>query len=189
LAAQQAGEQSALRGISNEFRVPAQFAASLQADSREAYQPYEKDQNVAQRTFREEMIAMDKTNATFFDQARKAVPQLREQGKQITEQYRQGYEEKQAQIRAEAERRAEEQRQISAQLALAERKMALDAQMNAARIAADQQIAAANLSAMRAGAPVYTPSWQPPPPVQRQPATRKSSRRALDMEASRRRER
>lgn len=173
LAAQQSSERGAIKSLGNEFRIPAAFAAELRSDSRQSYDPFNKDQSLAQRQFRDEMGAMEKVNANFFQQAVQAVPQLRAQGEQITEQYRQGYEEKQAQIRAEAERRAEEQRQITAQLALAEQKMALDAQLNAQRIAADQQIAAANLAAMRAGAPVAPPPvWRPPAPIQRKPATR-----------------
>lgn len=176
------------RGVADDFRVPAGMRGEMAGSIRSAFQPYVDDARSAASQFQGEIGAQQQMAKTYYTQVEQAVPALRENAKQITEQYRQAYEERQAQIRAEAEAREQERRQAAEAL---NAQMRQQRELAQAQMAAAAQMSAAQLAAIQASAPVAPPPmpvYRPPaPPRPRQAPTRRSSRNAARMEESRQR--
>ena len=165
---------TAYRAMADDFNIPDAMRAELAGQIRKTFTPAVENVQWADRNVRSENAAASQAAGTYFDQVRQAVPMYRSENDELTETYRQAYEERQAKIRAEAEERAEQRRQfelgLQAQVEarnLAARQhaatMAAQQQMHAASMSSSARMAAAQLAAIRAQAPMTAP---PPSPYQ-----------------------
>ena len=167
----------AFKAIANDFNVPAGMRDQMAGSIRKGFTPAIDYTRSADRNLRREAAAAAQAQTTYFNQAREAVPMYRSENEELTETYRQAYEERQAKIRAEAEQRAEARRQFELGLAAQVEARQLAAQQHAATMAAQQQMHAASMSSqariaaaqMAALQSQAAPTSAPPP---YRPATR-----------------